>query len=125
LPAEQFFDLAVAELHPGRAAMVALARARRDLHLAQKRVHFGDREYSPGADRAVAGDRRRDVVELVTQAQGPPELGDLGGYVGKEASGVRLAQRGRKRADEHCGRPEPLDLEAHRGELSGGALEAI
>lgn len=43
LPSEQFFDLAVAELHPGRAAVIALPRARRHLHLAQQRVHFGNR----------------------------------------------------------------------------------
>src|SRR5438874_474713 len=31
--AEQFFDLAVTELHPGRSAVIALARSRGDLHL--------------------------------------------------------------------------------------------
>jgi hypothetical protein len=55
-PPEQLCDFAVAELHPGGAAVIALARAGRDLHLAQKRVHLGDREDSPGADRAVAGE---------------------------------------------------------------------
>jgi len=35
LPPEQFFDLAMAELHPGRAAVIALPRARCHLHLPQ------------------------------------------------------------------------------------------
>jgi hypothetical protein len=52
--------------------VVALARARRDLHLAQQRVHLGDRQDPPGADRAVAGDGRGDMVEPVAQAQRPP-----------------------------------------------------
>ena len=55
--------------------MVALARARRNLHLAQECVHLGDGQYAAGADRAVAGDGRRDMVELVAQAQWSAELG--------------------------------------------------
>ena len=42
LPAEQFFDLRMTELHPGRAAMVALARTRRDLHLSEQSIHLRD-----------------------------------------------------------------------------------
>ena len=34
-----------------------------------KRVHLGDRQDPPGADRAVAGDRRGDMVEPVAQRQ--------------------------------------------------------
>ena len=42
LPPEQFFDLAVPELYPGRATVIALARTRGHLHLAQKCVHLGN-----------------------------------------------------------------------------------
>ena len=64
----------MAELHPGRAAVVALAGARSDFHFAQKRVHLGDRQHPAGADRAVAGDGRGDMVELVAQAERAAEL---------------------------------------------------
>ena len=41
-PPEQPFDVAVCELYPRRAAVVALPRMRGDFHLAEQRVHFGD-----------------------------------------------------------------------------------
>src|SRR5690348_17653241 len=72
LAAEKLLDLRMAELHPGRSAMVALAGAWGDLHLAQERVHLGDRKDAPGADRAVAGDRGRDEVELVAERERTP-----------------------------------------------------
>ena len=60
--AEQFLDIAVRELHPGRAAVIALAGMRRRLHFAKQRVHLGDREMAAGADRAVARHGRGDEV---------------------------------------------------------------
>ena len=89
----------------------------RDLHLAQQRVHFGDREDAPGADRAVAGDGRGDMVELVAQAQRPAKLGDFRGEIGEQAGGVGLAERGGHGADQHRRRAEPLELEAHVGKV--------
>ena len=68
-PPEQFLDVAMGELHPGRAAVVALAAVRGDLHLAEQRVHLGDREQPAGADRAVAGHGRGDMVELFLEAE--------------------------------------------------------
>lgn len=56
LPAQkqgvQFFE---GELHPGWAAVVALVAAWGALHVAQKRVHFGQGELAAGAHGAVAG----------------------------------------------------------------------
>ena len=49
-PAEQALDVGELQLHIGRAAVVALARVRRRLHLAQERVHLLGRE--PAARRA-------------------------------------------------------------------------
>src|SRR4051812_42679226 len=37
LPAEQLLDIAMCQLHPGRPAVIALPRMRRDLHLAEQR----------------------------------------------------------------------------------------
>ena len=42
LPPEQLFYVAVLELHPGRAAVIALAAMGGDFHLAKQGVHFGD-----------------------------------------------------------------------------------
>ncbi len=71
-PPEQFLDIGVGQFHPGRAAVVTLARARCDFHFTQQRIHLRDRQDPPGADRAVAGDGRRDMIESVAQAQRPP-----------------------------------------------------
>ena len=57
------------ELHPSRAAVVALARMRRDLHLAKQRVHFRDRQDTPGPHRSVAGHGRRDMIQPVAKAR--------------------------------------------------------
>ncbi len=47
LPPEQLLDIAMRQLHPGRAAVVALARMRRDLHFAEQRVHLRHRQNPP------------------------------------------------------------------------------
>src|SRR3546814_10117432 len=62
-PSEQLLHIVHRQLHPGRAAMVALARVRGDLHLAEQRVHLGDVQGAPGADRAVTGHGRGDQFE--------------------------------------------------------------
>jgi hypothetical protein len=54
-PLEQFVQLIEADLHPGRAAMVALPAAFGDFHLAQQGIHFVNRETAIGAYRAVTG----------------------------------------------------------------------
>src|SRR6185503_12367798 len=108
----------MAELHPGRAAMVALARSGRDFHLAQQGIHFGDRQDPAGADRAMAGDGRGDMVELVAQAERSAELGELAGEVTDEAGNVRLAECRGNRADEDRGRPEAVDFEPEVRQLS-------
>ena len=69
LPPEQLLDIAMLQLHPGRAAMVALAGVRRDLHFPQQRIHLGDRQDTAGADRAVARHGRRDMVQPLAQRQ--------------------------------------------------------
>ena len=75
--------------------MVALARARRDFHLAKQRVHLGDGQHAPCPDRAVAGDGRGDEVELVAQRERTTELGDFARKVGQQARAIGLAERGR------------------------------
>ena len=82
------------KLHPGRAAVVALAGARRHFHLAQQGVHLGDRQDAAGADGVVAGDGRGDMGELVAEAERSAELGDFPREVGEKAGSVRLAERG-------------------------------
>ncbi len=92
--------------------MVALAGARRHLHLAQQCVHFGDREHPPRPNRAVAGDSRGDMVEPVAQAERAAKLGDFGSEIGEQAGDIGLTERRRHRAHQDRGRPESLDLEA-------------
>src|SRR4051812_37959889 len=75
-PTEQLLELGMAELHPGRPPVIALARARRDLHLAQQGVHFGDRKHPPCSHRPMAGDRRRDMIKLVAQTHRAAKLRD-------------------------------------------------
>ena len=58
--------------------MVALPRIGGDLHFAQQRVHLGHRQHSPGADRAVAGDRRGDEVDCDRLEEAAPGLSGLG-----------------------------------------------
>ena len=70
--------------------MVALARMRRDLHLAQQRVHLGDRQHPPGADRAVAGHRRGDMVEPLLEAQRLVERGEFVGEIGDQPGDIAL-----------------------------------
>src|SRR3546814_17668483 len=67
-PSEQLLHIVHRQLHPGRAAMVALARVRGALHLAEQRVHLGDVQGAPGADRAVTGHGRGDQFELFGKA---------------------------------------------------------
>ena len=64
--------------------MIALAAMGGNLHLAQQGVHLGDREDAAGADRAVAGHGGGDMIELVAQAEGVVEGGEL---VGEGRSG--------------------------------------
>ena len=71
------------QLDPGRTAMIALARIGSDFHFAQQRVHLGHRQLAPGADRAMAGDRRRDEVEPVAERDRSPKLGGFTGEVGQ------------------------------------------
>ena len=80
-----------AELHPGRAAVIALAGMGRDLHLAEQGVHLGDRQHAAGADRAVAGHGRGDVVEPLLEAERLVEGGELVGEVGDQALDVAAA----------------------------------
>src|SRR3546814_1615486 len=68
-PPEQLLDIAVCEFHPGRAAVVALARMRGRLHLAEQRVHLGDRQHAPRPHRTVARHRRGDVIEPFLEAE--------------------------------------------------------
>jgi hypothetical protein len=67
-PAEQLLDVGMRQLHPGRPAVVALAAMGCDFHLAQQGVHLGHRQDPTGPDRAMAGNGRRDMIELVAQA---------------------------------------------------------
>ena len=55
----------------------------------------------------------------------PAELGDFGGEVGEQARDVGLAERGGDRADQHRGRAEALELEAHAGKLARRAFEPV
>src|SRR3546814_3863019 len=80
-PAEQLLDVGELQLDIGRAAMVALAGMRRRLHLAEQRVHLIDREAAAGADRAVTGHRAADLFQLLLEAEGVAELGELVGEV--------------------------------------------
>ena len=115
----------MAELHPGRAAVVALARARRDLHLAQQGVHLGDREDPPGADRAVAGDGRGDMVELVARGSArSPSSAISAARSASRPRDVGLAERRREWRGPASPRAEALELEAHVGEVGEPRLRA-
>ena len=70
--------------------MIALARARRDFHLAEQGIHLGDRKHPPGPHRTVTGDGRGDMIQLVAKGQRPPKLGDFGGKVGEQLCGSVL-----------------------------------
>ena len=87
-------DVAVRELYPGGAAVVALARMGGDLHFAQQRVHLGDREDAAGADRAVAGHRARDRVEPFLERQRTVIGRQIVGEIGDEALYIGLAEHG-------------------------------
>jgi hypothetical protein len=60
--------------------------------LAEKRVHFGDRQDTARAERAVAGLRRGDRVESIAQRQRRAGLGKIGGYVAKQRGYVAANQ---------------------------------
>jgi len=60
--AEQLLDLGMSQLYPGWTAVIALARARSDLHLTKQGIHLGDRQDPACPDRAVTGDGGGDVV---------------------------------------------------------------
>ena len=113
------------ELDPGRAAVIALPRARSDLHLAQEGVHLGDGKHTPGADRAVAGESCGDMIELVAQKQRAAKLGDLRGKVGEQAGNVGLAERRGDGADQHRARAEAFDVEAKVGKLACSAFKSV
>src|SRR6185436_6997365 len=124
-PPEQFLDVGMGELHPGWAAVVALAAMGGDLHLAQQGVHLGDREQTAGADGAVAGHGRSDMVEPFLQGQRLVEGGELVGEVGDQAPDVTGAEHGRGGPDEDRLRAEAFQLEAHFGELGDARLDPV
>src|SRR5258706_8963347 len=61
-PQEQLVEVGERQLVPGRAAMVAAARALRLFHLAQQRVHLGHRQHAVGAYRGMAGHGGEQLV---------------------------------------------------------------
>ncbi len=105
--------------------MVALAAVRRDNHFAEEGVHLGHRQRAAGADAAVAGHGRGDLVEAFLEAQRLVEGGEFVGEVADQALDVALAERRRHRADQHSGRAEPLEVEAETGEFGGARLQPV
>ena len=92
-----------------------------DLHLAQQRVHFGDREHPPGPDGAVAGDGRGDMVELVLRLERLSSSASSSARSASRPCDVGLAERRRHGADQHRARAEALDLEAEVGKFGRAA----
>src|SRR6476646_1888825 len=107
-PAEELLDFGMAELHPRRAAVVALPRTRRDFHFSKQRIHLRDRENAASAHRAMAGDRSGDVIEPIAKPERAAELGDLPGEVRDQPGNVGLAERSRNRPDENRRWTEPF-----------------
>ena len=69
-PPEEPLDISQLQFHIGRAAVIALARAGRALHLAQQRVHLLRQEPPAGADGVMAGERRQHMIELALKWRG-------------------------------------------------------
>jgi hypothetical protein len=105
--------------------MVALAGARRDLHFPQQSIHLRDGEHSPGPNRAVAGDRCGDMIELVTQTQWATQLSDFRRKIGQKSASVASPENRGYGTDEHCRRAETLDVEPHPGKLVSRGFEPV
>ena len=105
--------------------MVALSGTRRDLHLAEKRVHFGNRQDSPCPHRTVAGYGCRDVIELLLERESASKLSQFGGQVGQQPSYVRLAECGRRSTDKDRGWTEAFDFQTQAGQLVRGSFKPI
>src|SRR3546814_14855063 len=90
-PSEQLFYVAMAQLHPGGAAVIALAAAGGDLHFAEQGVHFRDAQYAAGADGTVAGHGRGHQVQALLQGKRA--------VIGGEVVGQRSEER---RVGEEC-----------------------
>ncbi len=71
--------------------MIAFARIRRLLHLAEEGVHFLRLEPSAGAYRAMAGQRRGEAVEPVAHAGRAIPFGKFIGEVADEAGGIAVS----------------------------------
>lgn len=65
--------------------MVALARMRGGLHLAEQGVHLGGAEDAAGADAAVAGHGAADLGHPLLQRQGGAVFGQVVGDVADQA----------------------------------------
>ena len=105
--------------------MVALPRMRGDFHFTQERVHLGDRQDPPGADRAVARHRRRDMVEPFAQRQRLVERGEFVGEIGDEPGHVALPEHCGHAAHQHRMRAEAVEIEAEFAELGRARFEPI
>ena len=81
---------------------------------------------APGADRAMAGDGRGDVVELVAQAQRPAELGDFArrGRRAGRATSVLPSAAGTARTSIAAG-PKRSMSRPKLGKLGRGAFEPV
>ncbi len=97
--------------------MIALAGARRRLHLAQKRVHLLGLQRPPRAHRVMAGESRKPLVEPPRQRLGAVFGRKIGGEIAHEPGKIALSDRRGRFA--HHDRPgaEALDDKAEAGEF--------
>ena len=83
----------IADLAPGRPAVVALVGALGGFHLAQQRVHLVERELAVGAHRAVAGHGGQQLVLRALDHGAGVVLRQFGQHAARQFHRVALGQR--------------------------------
>src|SRR6476661_11129665 len=124
---EQLLDVGELELDISRAAVIALARERRLLHVAKKRVHLNGVEAAPCTHAAVAGHGGKHMVKPLGDDETALALGKLVGEIAHQALKVALAEQSRDLAHDDRRltegldhETEPLEVRRRPGEPLGG-----
>ena len=97
--------------------MIALAAVRGRLHLAQQRVHLGEREATPRAHAAVTCKRRAHLRERALQAARLIERAEVLGHSADQLGHIGVAEQRRHLAHQERAFAERLDHEAQALQL--------
>ena len=97
--------------------MVALPRALGGLHVAQQRVHLGQREAAVGLDRGAAGDVAEQGVRRRLEMMPAALLAQVGEHLAHQRPEVRVREQRRHGTHREPPRREHTDVEARSGEL--------